>query len=1267
MDRRSALARMTVVMLAVGLLAPAPATPAVAAPPAGTATAPVTPEQYEAYLENPELTGEGQRLPHTVLRPYADAGQAARAGDSTPFTQSLDGTWRFAYADHVRQAPADFAGPGTDISGWSRIQVPGVWQQQGFDRPIYRNVPSEIAPYDPPRVPDDLNPVGTYVRDFTIGSGWDQRRHLLRFEGVTSGYFVWVNGQYVGYDQGGMTPAEFDITAVTRPGRNRIAVRVFRWSSGAYLENFDMWHLSGIFRTVWLYAPPPARVDDLTVRTDLSDDRRAADLSVDVEVANDGAVSGAYRVRGTLLDARGRRVATLAAPVVVGPGGGAGRMSARIADPALWTDETPTLYTLVVELSTPDGSVVHVTRERVGFREITISERQVLVNGVPVDFRGVNRHEHDPDTGRHVPRRRMLQDVRLLKQHNVNAVRTSHYPNDPAWYDLADEYGLWLVDEVDVETHWRESCPSNCLADRPEWRRAMLDRFTAMLERDKNHPSVFLWSTGNEAGLGAAHFAMADHARQADPTRPLYHQSNQPDGDAPYADVWGPRYPSPQRLRDIAASTAKPVIMGEWLHSMGNSLGHYEDMWQTIRAEPALQGGFVWDWVDQGLRRELVTTPDSSGNAVTAYLAGRPEVVDGHDGGRALFLSGLDDWVETYRDPRLDITDNTLTLDAWVRPDAEPVGDFSIVSKGDRSYALEMQDADTIEFFIHDGTWITVTAEVPAGWADSWHRITGVYDGSALRLYVDGQLRGERAHSGDVDWTEWPVNVGRNAEKHGDGWPGRTGNGSVDDIRVYDRALTPAELATGADPVSDALLALDFDDFAERGDYLAYGSSPFLLNGVVSADRTPQPELAQMKYSHAWLRFADVDAAAGRFRVHNDYRFTDTAGIEVRWSLVEGSRTVASGRVRPNLRPGEDRIVTVDLPPNPNDVQRWLNLDAVLIRATPWAPAGHPVSSEQLAAGGTRPPSPAPAPGGDGVSVADDGSAVTVSGREFAYRFDRAVGTFTSLRARGAELVERGPVLDVWRAPIGNEWANWGDAEGRRFWRMGLDRLRTTVEEVAVDRPDGASARITVRARSQAPDVPGQGFAERYVYTVDAAGVLTVEQTVEAFGDTMRGLPWLPRVGLALRLPQRYRTLEWHGRGPGESYVDRWNAQRMGVWRGPVDAQVFDYLPPQETGNKIDVSWAALSDGRDGLLVSGDLEVSVDRFATERDRANYPFLLRRDDALTFRVDKGVSGLGDTPIPTQPQYRVPAGVAHTHTVVLRPLTAEEARAGVLPRS
>jgi beta-galactosidase len=423
----------------------------------------------------------------------------------------------------------------------------------------------------------------------------------------------------------------------------------------------------------------------------------------------------------------------------------------------------------------------------------------------------------------------------------------------------------------------------------------------------------------------------------------------------------------------------------------------------------------------------------------------------------------------------------------------------------------------------------------------------------------------------------------------------------------------------------------------------------------VSADRTEQPELAQMKYSHAWIRFADVDATDGRVRVRNGYRFTDTSDVAIRWRLTQGGRTLAKGVEDPVLEPGESTVLDLDLPPVRGKTERWLSLDAVLTEPTSWAPAGHSLATEQLAAGGSKPPGPPAPPATKRLRLDTGGDRIELSGPGFSYVFDRSDGTFTRMRADGQDLIERGPRLDVWRAPIGNEWANWGEAEGRRFWAIGLDRLETIVEGVAVKRTGPRTARIVADIRSASPSVAGQGFTERYVYAVDSAGTVRIRQRAEAYGDQMRSLPWLPRVGIALEMPEDYATFTWYGRGPGESYPDRKDAEHVGLWSGDVDDQAFDYLPPQDTGNKTDTTWAAVRDGGFGLLAVGDdLDVSVDRYARERDRANYPFLLRDDGVVTFRIDKGVSGVGDTPNPTQPQYRVRPDVVHHHTVVLRPV-------------
>nr|BFE99731.1 hypothetical protein GCM10020241_14070 [Streptoalloteichus tenebrarius] len=490
--RRGILVHRTVTALAVlvatwlgqGVVALAPS----AGPPA---------DVYR-YLDDPEMVAEGQEPPHAELRPHADASAAARGDRSSPWVHVLDGEWRLRMADRPQDVPPGFASDGHDTSDWRVVTVPHTWQTDGLDHPVFRNSPTEMWPDDPPRTPRDLNPTGAYVRTFDLPEHWSGRRVFLRFEGVTSAYLVWVNGAYVGYDQGGYTPAEFDVTDDLRRGSNTVAVQVHRWSAGSYLEDYDQWRYSGIFRSVWMYATPQTYLHDVTISTDLDAAYRDATLRADVEVVRKGGPTGTYPVRAVLHDPGGNPVSMLTGAVEVGETGGVARLEGRVSDPPKWTDETPNRHALVLELLDPGGATTHVTSQPVGFRKIEIRDRQVLVNGRRVVVRGVNRTETDPATGRHVTEQRDTTDAHLLKRLNVNAVRTAHYPSDPAFYDLADRLGIWVDDEMEVETHNHQACPDDCLADRPEWQKAFLDRFVAMVERDKNHPSVLMWDTGNE-------------------------------------------------------------------------------------------------------------------------------------------------------------------------------------------------------------------------------------------------------------------------------------------------------------------------------------------------------------------------------------------------------------------------------------------------------------------------------------------------------------------------------------------------------------------------------------------------------------------------------------------------------------------------------------------------------------------------------------------------------------------------------------------------
>ncbi|PRY30596.1 glycoside hydrolase family 2 TIM barrel-domain containing protein [Pseudosporangium ferrugineum] len=1203
----------------------------------GAASAADAPADVYAYLDDPRRIAENQVAPHAELRPYADVASARAGADDSPWVRSLDGTWRLSMADRPQDVPARFWAEDFDTSGWRAVTVPHTWQSDGLDHPVFRNTVTEMSPDDPPRVPRDVNPTGAYVRTVDVPQNWAGRRSFLRFEGVTSGYFVWVNGQYVGYDQGGYVPAEFELTSLLRPGRNTVAVQVHRWSAGSHLEVYDQWRFSGIFRSSWLYSTPGTALRDVTITTPRTDELRAV-------VAVDGA--GAAGVRGRLFDARGAQVATFDAPVR----NGVATLSGTVAGAKPWTDETPELYRLVVELLDGSGAVTHVTGQPVGFRVITVADRQLKVNGKRVVIRGTNHSDVDPDHGRHVPRARMRQDVELLKRFNLNAIRTAHYPSDPYLYALADEQGLWIDDEVEVETHHHDNCPSNCLADRPEYQDAFLDRFIGLVQRDKNHPSVLLWDTGNEAGLGAAHTAMAAWADQHDPTRPLYHQPNNPDGDAPFADVWGPRYPSPDSLADKARTTTKPIIMGEYVHAQGNSLGNLREFWDVVRENPSVQGGFIWDWVDQQLRRPLRVVPDTSGHGITAWINGMPAAVAGHDGtGRALSLSGLDDFVEVYRDPSLDAVSTGLTLDAWVKPATPWTGDLTIVAKGDHQYALKMKTQNTLEFFIHSGTWQAVQATVPADWYDRWHRVSGSYDGTTLRLFIDGVQVGQKAFTGTIDASPMPVNIGRNAETmRQDYRPGRMAHGAVDDVRVYHRALTPAQLA--ADPKTEAALALDFDTVDERGTYLSYGAGTAGNDGMVSPDRVPQPETAALAAVHSPIRIART--AGGALQVTSERTFTGTGDLRLRWQYEEAGGVLTSGSLPLDVPAGGTATVAVPAAPaNPGNRERHLTVRAELVTATDWAPAGHAVAVEQFPAGGPQIAGVAAADPGGSVRTTSTADAVQLSGSRFVYTVNRRSGTLSSMRVGGAELLRSGPELDVWRPPLSN------DEEEARSWRaVGLDRLVTTVSGV-----DVAGSAVTVRSTVAAPGVTDASFRQEVTYTVAANGDVRIAHRLTPQGR-MRELPMLPRVGLRLGLPSAMDRFTWYGRGPGETYPDRVDGSPVGVYSSTVDEQYVPYENPQEYGNHTGVRWASLSDGTRGLLVAGDLHVGVTPFR-DIDRAQYGFALQRTPGeVTLRADHAVSGVAETFHSVLPGYRVAADREYAYTMLLRPLSGAEAASG-----
>ncbi|WP_261304299.1 glycoside hydrolase family 2 TIM barrel-domain containing protein [Paenibacillus andongensis] len=555
-----------------------------------------------AVLERNRAKSRAYFIPHSDR-----AGALSYDRGSSPWFKSLNGSWKFHYAKGPEWAPDDFYLENYDMSGWDEIQVPSHWQLKGYGNPHYTDLYYPF-PVDPPHVPND-NPTGSYVREFELPPHWDGRQLAVKFDGVDSAFHVWVNGTLVGYSQGSRLTSEFDLTPYVKQGINRMAVRVYQWSDGSYLEDQDMWYLSGIFRDVYLVSEPSStRVVDYRIVTELDADYRDATLSVQVELQGD-ALQGELQLQ--LLDHEGAHVVSAEKLITVAAAGQTVlEFSMPVTKPALWSAEAPTLYHLTISIVGQTGKVVEAVAQRVGFRKIEVKDGQFLVNGKAIMLKGVNRHDHHPDTGRTVTLSTMIQDVKMMKQHNMNAVRTAHYPNDPRFYDICDEYGLYVMEETDLETHGFEPLGNiSRLSDDPAWQEAYVDRVRRMVERDKNHPSVLFWSLGNESGFGCNFRAMSAWCKQADPTRLIHYEE---DREAEVCDIVSTMYSSVEKMQGFGqlVDHPKPHILCEFAHAMGNGPGGLKPYFDTFDAYRRLQGGFVWEWIDHGIRRKTADGKD---------------------------------------------------------------------------------------------------------------------------------------------------------------------------------------------------------------------------------------------------------------------------------------------------------------------------------------------------------------------------------------------------------------------------------------------------------------------------------------------------------------------------------------------------------------------------------------------------------------------------------------------------------------------------------
>lgn len=935
--------------------------------------------------ENPKMIGQNKLAPHAFFVPFNSVDEAIKQQhENSSFYKSLNGKWKFNWAKNPADRPIDFYKPEFDVTAWDLITVPANWELEGYGIPIYVNHPYEFT-YNPkpPEIPHDNNPVGSYRITFTVPKKWKNREIILHFAAVKSAMYVWVNGNKIGYSQGSKLPAEFNITQYLQTGDNTLAVEVYRWSDGTYLECQDFWRISGIERDVFLYSIPKIYIRDFFANATLDNnyDQGILNLSVDIFNTSIRNVGREYQLEALIYDDKNEVVKTYNERFIQDEFP-ASKLTLKMEMGTVkkWTAETPDLYSLVLQLKERNGKIIEQTACKIGFRKVEILHGQLLVNGVAVYLKGVNRHEHDEFTGHVISKEAMLKDIELMKRFNINAVRTSHYPNDPYWYELCDRYGIYLIDEANIESHGMGYRPDRTLGNNPDWELAHLDRIQRMVHRDKNHPSIIIWSMGNEAGDGVNFVKCADWIHEFDPSRPVHYERALMNK---HVDIYSPMYASISSIENYAKNyTDRPLILCEYAHSMGNSTGNLQDYWDVIEKYDHLQGGFIWDWVDQGLAE---------------------------------------------------------------------------VDKNGKKY-----------------------------------------------------------------WTFG-----------GDYGP---------------------------------------NDVPSDGN--------FVINGIVSPDRTIHPAMWEVKKVYQNIEFKVTDSEFGKFIVKNKYGFINLDEYSFHWDIIENGKKVNHGSFKVNgLDAGSEREFSLPFEEfyfNPSK-EYFINFFALTSEESDLVPVNHEVAKEQfLLPFGKYIRHGAKTEGK--LKVYHLSEELIIEGNDFSIKFNLENGELASYVYKNTELFKKGLEPNFWRAPTDNDFGNRMDQRCAVWRNAGEDRFLTDAQINYINDTD-----ISVMFEYELYAVRSN---LKITYTVQPNGEISIESN---FVPAINGLPELPRFGMKLVLRLGFEDIEYYGRGPHENYIDRYTSAFVGAYKSTVSEQYFPYIRPQENGYKTDVrSLRIINQNGIGIEIIGD-------------------------------------------------------------------------------
>lgn len=1199
------------------------------------------------------------------------------------------------------------------VDGWKDVTLPQSWTTQGFDFSIYANVQRPWqTKYDPnvkvPEAPVNYNPVGLYRKEFTVDKDWleDGRRIYISFEGVESAYYVYVNGKEVGYSEDTFSPHKFDITDYLNPdGENLLAVKVHKFCDGTYFEGQDMIYDGGIFRDVYLTSVPLVRMNDYTVRTTLDDNYENAALDVSVDVSNlfDEAQTG-WSIDVKAFDESGKNILngeSIDVDEVASGETETFRLKQSVSKPKLWSAEDPNLYALVLTLKDGKGNEVETLSMQLGFREVEFTSTEVdanykattkkwkpvTINGQKLLFKGANRHDTDPFYGKAVLQSTMLEDVKLMKQNNLNAVRTSHYSNDEYFYWLCNKYGLYMMAETNMESH-------SMMYDDTQKNHALfyelgMDRTETAYERLKNHPAIVSWSIGNEMAYtsdpnaaGGLFRDMIWYFKNNDPTRPVHSEGQTKDvSESMGVDMGSHMYPWPDTVQARAGEDKIPYVMCEYAHAMGNSAGGLKEYWDIVRSADNMLGGFIWDWVDQSRAVDF----DELGSTYTVTDKkgvkgeGVGEEKDWHknagegslNGGSSFSGYTVMEQNEKYN-AALSGKEKAFTFEVVVKPTAK-AGNNILLSKGDNQVSLKTKNADELEFFVFgesDGSkWKSISCKLPDNWVGNWHQVVGTYDKGQMKIYIDGEETAAKTVKDGVDKTDIPLGIGYDGVKR------NKVSGEISVARIYTKALSQDEVKgqNSSDPAikendASVLLWLDYADehvtekpdvwdyyaldnahanlYKDKaaGKFYGYGGdwgdypndNSFCANGVLNADRTPQPELMELKYQYQnyWFSADISDLDARKVNVYNESSFTNLNQYDVTWELLENGLVIDKGTAK-NVDVAPQKTAQIDVPfTMPEKIaagnEYYLNFSVTLKEDTLWAEKGAEMSWGQIKVP-VEVEKAAPVVSEKNVTITDDENQYDVKGENFNFSIDKKTGTMKDYVVDGETLIQEGPVPSFWRGLTENDEKsvkNKYDPNGKESYYDNAWKNQPTKREVTgITTEKNEAGQDVIKVNLQFPEA--KNTKETIIYTIDGDGKVTVNMSVDA---TETGMGRFLRVGSMMTLPKGFEDVTWYGNGPVETYSDRKTCGRQGVWTSTVTDFFYPFIKVDDTGNLTDIKWMKVeNDSRKNALLiaaTNEVEASALHFTPDGlNASNHVYGVKPDEETYVSVNCASLGVG----------------------------------------